>query len=90
MNCVQIKDRTAVPPGLIQTLLVPESRFFSCNIDFTTDLPLSHGCKTLLICVDYFTKPKTLFMYKKIDKILIAVVIVQLFFTYIASCFGIP
>ena len=55
-TCVQTKDSTAVPPGLLQPLPVPESRFSSWSIDFTTDLPLSHGCNTILTCVDCLTK----------------------------------
>ena len=53
---VQTKDSTAVPPGLLQPLPVPESRFSSWSIDFTTDLPLSHGCNTILTYVDCLTK----------------------------------
>ena len=53
---LQIKDSTAVPPGLLKSLPVPESCSSSWNIDFTTDLPLSHGYSTILNCVNWLTK----------------------------------
>ena len=56
MTCAQIKDSTAVPPGLLQPLPVPEFRFSSWSIDFTTDLPLSYGCNTIFTYVDCLTK----------------------------------
>ena len=59
-TCVQTKDSTGVPLGLLQPLPVPESRFSSWSIDFTTDLPLSHRCNTILTCVDCLTKHTTL------------------------------
>ena len=55
-TCIQTKDRTAVPPGLLQPLPVPESCLFSQIIDFTTNLPLYYGCYTILTCLDHLTK----------------------------------
>ena len=55
-TCAQTKDSTAVPPGLLQPLLVPESCFSSWSIDFFTDVTLSRGFNTILTCVDCLTK----------------------------------
>ena len=50
------KDSSAVYVGLLQPLLVPESRFSSWSIDFTINLAFSRGCNTILTCVDHLTK----------------------------------
>ena len=63
----QTKDSIAIPPGLLQPLPVPESRFSSWSIDFTTDLSLSHGCNTILACVDHLTEYKILIPCKMGD-----------------------
>ena len=90
MNFAQTKDSTAVPPGLLQPLPVPESRFSSWSVDFTTDLPLSHGCNTILTCVDCLTKYTILIPCKMGDSTLTAAEIAKLFFTYVVRGFGVP
>ena len=54
--CARTKDSTQPPPGALQPLPVPPARFHSWSLDFVTDLPVSHGCNTILTVVDRLTK----------------------------------
>ena len=87
---MKTKDSTAVPPGWLQLLPVPESRFSSWSIDFTTDLPLSHRCNTILTCVDCLKKYTILIFCRMEDIILIVAEIAKLIFLYIVRYVGVP
>ena len=67
MTCAQTKDSTEVPPALLQALLVLQSRFSLLSIDFTTDLPLFHGCYAVFTFVDHLTKYKIIISCKMGD-----------------------
>ena len=89
-TCMQAKDSTAVPPGILQPLTIPESRFSTWSINFTTDFSLSHGCNTILTCMDCLTKHTILISCKIGSRTLALAETVQLFFTYVERYFGEP
>ena len=89
-TCEQTKDSTAVPPGLLQTLLVPESHLSSWSINFTTNLSLFYRGNTVPTYVDHLKKYKKLIPYKMGDKTIIVSEIAQLFVTYIVGYFEVP
>ena len=55
-TCQRIKDSTQYTPGLLQPLPIPSHHFECWSLDLITNLPLSHGCNAVLICVDHLTK----------------------------------
>ena len=79
----QTKDSTGVPTGLLQPLPVPESCFSSYSIEFTTDLPLSHGCNHNSHLCGLPQKCTILIPCQMGDKTLTSAEIVQLFFKYL-------
>ena len=83
-TCIQIKDSTAVPPGLLQPLPATEFRFSLWSIDFTINLLLSHGFNTITTCVDYLKKYTILIPCEMGDEILISAA-TALFFTKFVS-----
>ena len=66
-TCMQAKEVTTVPLGLLQPLLVPESRFSSWIIDLTTDLPISQICNISPTCMDCLIKYTIFIPYKMGD-----------------------
>ena len=73
------KQKIVLQSLLVKPLPVQESRFSSWSIDFTTDLPLSHRCNTILTYVDYLMKYIILIPCKIYDKTLISAAVAQSF-----------
>ena len=89
-TCKHVKDSTTIPASLLQHLPVPPSRFSSWSMDFITDLPLSHNCNAILVCVNRLTKFTKLIPCFMGDESLTAEQVAHLFFHHVVRHFGIP
>ena len=74
----------------LQPLSILESGVSSLSIDYTTDLPLSYGCNTILTYVECLKKKRIFIPYNIGDMIITEARIAQLLFTYFVRQFGIP
>ena len=54
--CQWINNINALPQGELAPLLIPESWFDMCIIDFITGLPLDSGLNGLMVCIKKLTK----------------------------------
>ena len=54
--CAQSKSPRHLPYGKLHPLPVPQRSWTHIGVDFVTDLPLSHGCTTIMVIVDRFLK----------------------------------
>jgi transposase InsO family protein len=85
--CQSTKYETKKPGGLLQPLPVPSGIWEDLSLDFITGLPPSHGCTTILVVVDRFSKgahfgalPPTYTAYK----------VAQLFLDMVCKHHGVP
>jgi transposase InsO family protein len=85
--CQSTKYETKKPGGLLQPLPVPSGIWEDLSLDFITGLPPSHGCITILVVVDRFSKgahfgalPPTYTAYK----------VAQLFLDMVCKHHGVP
>jgi hypothetical protein len=85
--CQSTKYETKKPGGFLQPLPVPSGIWEDLSLDFITGLPPSHGCTTILVVVDRFSKgahfgalPPTYTAYK----------VAQLFLDMVCKHHGVP
>lgn len=57
LNCQKSKIEHQKPPGLMQSLSIPEWKWDSISMDFVTSFPKTYkGSDTILVVVDRLTK----------------------------------
>ena len=55
-RCQDFKVENIAPASKLQSLEVPHMPWMDITADFTTNLPLSNGFKSILVVVDWFSK----------------------------------
>jgi hypothetical protein len=87
--CQRDKASTQLPPGLLQSLEIPNQRWHTVTMDFITKLPVTkNGYDTIMVVVDKFTKMVHYVPTK--EKGLTPDVLAKLFFDSIVKYHGVP
>ena len=85
--CAQSKSPRHLPYGKLHPLPVPQRPWTHIGIDFVTDLPLSHGCTTIRVIVDRFSKACK---FLPLPGLPTAIQTAETLFTHVFRNYGIP